>query len=147
MPIPGFYMRRNRILSKKTGNASFLFRLIPCSIFWEFCFVPLPMVQVHIIGSYSSQGTLFAPKTFGMHTNFYGVYLGYWYKKQVCHTSGFWVLNVYSNNSYNMYNPHRDENVAGSRRVLATAVDDWSENLFALAPVQAYAYVQQYHNL
>jgi hypothetical protein len=32
--------------------------------------------------------------------------------------------------------------VAGSRRVLATAVDDWSENLLALAPVQAYAYVQ-----
>jgi hypothetical protein len=31
---------------------------------------------------------------------------------------------------------------AGSRRVLATAVDDWSENLFALAPVRAYAYVQ-----
>ncbi len=36
---------------------------------------------------------------------------------------------------------------AGSRRVLATAVDDWSENLFVLAPVQAYAYVQKYHNL
>jgi hypothetical protein len=32
--------------------------------------------------------------------------------------------------------------IAGSHRVLATAVDDWSENLFALAPVQAYAYVQ-----
>ncbi len=32
--------------------------------------------------------------------------------------------------------------IAGSRRVLATAVDDWLENLFALAPVQAYAYVQ-----
>jgi hypothetical protein len=27
--------------------------------------------------------------------------------------------------------------VAGSRRVLATAVDDWSENLLSLAPVQA----------
>ncbi len=36
---------------------------------------------------------------------------------------------------------------AGSRRVLATAVDDWLENLFALAPVRTYAYVQQYHNL
>ncbi len=32
--------------------------------------------------------------------------------------------------------------LAGSRRVLATAVDDWSENLFALAPVRAYANVQ-----
>jgi hypothetical protein len=31
---------------------------------------------------------------------------------------------------------------AGSRRVLTTAMDDWSENLFALAPVRAYAYVQ-----
>jgi hypothetical protein len=31
---------------------------------------------------------------------------------------------------------------AGSRRVLATAVEDWLENLFALAPVRAYAYVQ-----
>ncbi len=29
-----------------------------------------------------------------MHTNFYGVYLGYWYKMLICHTSGFWVLNV-----------------------------------------------------
>jgi hypothetical protein len=34
------------------------------------------------------------------------------------------------------------ENITGSRRVLATAMDDWSENLFALAPVQAYTYVQ-----
>ncbi len=41
MPIPGFYMRRNCILSKKTGNASFLFRLIPCVIFCEFCCVPI----------------------------------------------------------------------------------------------------------
>ncbi len=32
--------------------------------------------------------------------------------------------------------------IAGSHRVLATAVDDWLENLLALAPVQAYAYVQ-----
>jgi hypothetical protein len=32
--------------------------------------------------------------------------------------------------------------LAGSCRVLATAVDDWLENLFALAPVRAYAYVQ-----
>ncbi len=32
--------------------------------------------------------------------------------------------------------------VTGSRRVLTTAMDNWSENLFALAPVQAYAYVQ-----
>jgi hypothetical protein len=31
---------------------------------------------------------------------------------------------------------------AGSRRVLATAVEDWSDNLLALAPVQAYAHVQ-----
>jgi hypothetical protein len=31
---------------------------------------------------------------------------------------------------------------AGSHRVLATVVDDWLENLHALAPVQAYAYVQ-----
>ncbi len=31
---------------------------------------------------------------------------------------------------------------AGSRRVLATAVDNWLENLLALAPVQAYAHVQ-----
>ncbi len=31
---------------------------------------------------------------------------------------------------------------AGSRRVLTTAMDDWSENLFALAPVRAYAYVR-----
>jgi hypothetical protein len=41
MPIPGFYMCRNCILSKKTGNVSFLFQLIPCSIFWEFCCVPI----------------------------------------------------------------------------------------------------------
>ena len=34
--------------------------------------------------------------------------------------------------------------VTGSRRVLATTVDDWSENLIALAPVQAYAYHVQY---
>ncbi len=34
-----------------------------------------------------------------------------------------------------------------SCRVLATVVDDWLENLLALAPVQAYAYVQYYHNL
>jgi hypothetical protein len=34
------------------------------------------------------------------------------------------------------------QNVAGIRRVLATAVDDWSENLIVLAPVRAYAYVQ-----
>jgi hypothetical protein len=27
------------------------------------------------------------------------------------------------------------QNIAGSRRVLTTAMDDWSENLFALAPV------------
>ncbi len=33
-------------------------------------------------------------------------------------------------------------NLVGSSRVLATKVDDWLENLFALAPVQAYAYVQ-----
>ena len=34
--------------------------------------------------------------------------------------------------------------IAGSHRVLATAVDDWLENLLALAPVRAYAsYVQQ----
>ncbi len=32
--------------------------------------------------------------------------------------------------------------LAGSGRVLATTVDDWSESLLALAPVQAYAYVQ-----
>ncbi len=32
--------------------------------------------------------------------------------------------------------------LAGSRRVLTTAMDDWSENLFVLAPVQAYAYVR-----
>jgi hypothetical protein len=31
------------------------------------------MVKVHIIGSYNSLGTLFEPKTFGMHTNFYGI--------------------------------------------------------------------------
>jgi hypothetical protein len=31
---------------------------------------------------------------------------------------------------------------AGSRRVLTTTIDDWSENLFALAPVRAYAYVR-----
>ncbi len=37
--------------------------------------------------------------------------------------------------------------VAGSRKVLATAVDDWLENLLALAPVRAYVYVQKYHNL
>ncbi len=49
----------------------------------------LPMVYVHITGSYSGLGTLFAPKTFGMHTNFYGVYLGYEYKILVCFTSGF----------------------------------------------------------
>ncbi len=30
---------------------------------------------------------------------------------------------------------------AGCRRVLATVVEDWSENLFAIAPVRAYAYV------
>jgi hypothetical protein len=30
---------------------------------------------------------------------------------------------------------------ADSCRVLTTAMDDWSENLFALAPVGAYAYV------
>jgi hypothetical protein len=30
----------------------------------------------------------------------------------------------------------------GSGRVLATAVDDWLENLFVLAPVRAYAYVR-----
>jgi hypothetical protein len=34
------------------------------------------------------------------------------------------------------------QKLAGSHRVLATAVDDWSENLLALAPVQAYTYVQ-----
>jgi hypothetical protein len=27
-----------------------------------------------------------------MHTNFYGVYLGYWFKMEVCHTSGFFGL-------------------------------------------------------
>jgi hypothetical protein len=32
--------------------------------------------------------------------------------------------------------------VAGSRRVLTTAMGNSSENLFALAPVRAYAYVQ-----
>jgi hypothetical protein len=32
--------------------------------------------------------------------------------------------------------------VAGSHRVLTTAMDDWLENLFALAPVRAYAYVR-----
>jgi hypothetical protein len=32
--------------------------------------------------------------------------------------------------------------LAGSHRVLATVVDDWSDNLLALAPVQAYAYVR-----
>ncbi len=37
----------------------------------------------------SSLGTLFEPKTFGIHTNFYGVYLGYWYKILVYFTSGF----------------------------------------------------------
>ncbi len=31
---------------------------------------------------------------------------------------------------------------AGSGRVLTTVRDDWLENLFALAPVRAYAYVQ-----
>jgi hypothetical protein len=36
---------------------------------------------------------------------------------------------------------------AGSRRVLATTVDDWLENLLALAPVQACTYVEYYHNL
>jgi hypothetical protein len=36
--------------------------------------------------------------------------------------------------------------IAGSCRVLATTVDDWSENLFALALVRAYAYVRKYHN-
>jgi hypothetical protein len=41
MPIPGLYIHRNRILSKKTGNASFLFRLIPCSFLGEFCCVPI----------------------------------------------------------------------------------------------------------
>jgi hypothetical protein len=40
-----------------------------------------------------------------------------------------------------------DAKFAGSRRVLATVVDKWLENLLALAPVRAYAYVQQYHNL
>ncbi len=37
----------------------------------------------------SSLGTLFEPKTFGMHINFYRVYLGCWYKILVCFTSGF----------------------------------------------------------
>ncbi len=37
--------------------------------------------------------------------------------------------------------PNKNSKVA-VRRVLAAAVDDWLENLFALAPVQAYAYVQ-----
>jgi hypothetical protein len=32
--------------------------------------------------------------------------------------------------------------VAGSHRVLTTAMDDWSENLFALALVRAYACVR-----
>jgi hypothetical protein len=31
-------------------------------------------------------------------------------------------------------NPKVSAKIAGSCRVLATAVDDWSENLFALAP-------------
>ncbi len=30
----------------------------------------------------------------------------------------------------------------GSRRVLTTAMDNWLKNLFALAPVRAYAYVR-----
>jgi hypothetical protein len=34
------------------------------------------------------------------------------------------------------------QEIAGGGRVLAIAVDYWSENLFALAPVQAYTYVQ-----
>ncbi len=34
------------------------------------------------------------------------------------------------------------QHFAGSRRVLTTVNDDWSENLFALAPVRAYAYVR-----
>ncbi len=29
--------------------------------------------------------------------------------KYVCHTTGFWVSNVYSNNSYNMYNKHHEK--------------------------------------
>ncbi len=33
----------------------------------------------------------------------------FWYKNVIC-TSGFWVSNVFSNNSYNMYNQHRDKN-------------------------------------
>ncbi len=53
-----------------------------------------------------------------MHTNFYGVYLGYWYKILLWFTSGFWVLNVYSNNSYNMYNQHRDKSGGKNQAVV-----------------------------
>ncbi len=49
----------------------------------------------------------------------------------------FFVVNLYK----------KVAGFAGSRRVLATTVDDWLENLFVLAPVRAYAYVQKYHNL
>ncbi len=44
MPIPGLYMRRNRILSKKTGNASFLFRLITMQHFLGI------LLRSHILG-------------------------------------------------------------------------------------------------
>jgi hypothetical protein len=52
------------------------------------------------------------------------------------------VVQVPSVNSGLLARGEKIEKLAGSRRVLATGVDNGSENLLALAPIQAYAYVQ-----